>query len=314
MTETVSTLVTGSSGMIGTALTQVLLRNGEDVIGLDRNHNRWSDDVDSVTNRADLLEDDLRPYFEEAETVVHLAAHSRVAPTIDEPNLAVENIETTAKVIEQARRVDAKLIYPSSREVYGDLSYAPSEDAAGIRNPSNPYGASKASGEALIAAAENCHGLDACVLRISNVYGPYDASDRVIPLFISQAIHGQELTIYGSETVLDFVHLDNCVDGILAAMERFEKARGEAFNIVSGVGTSVLELANIISTLVDREVTVRVEPDRRGEVSRFIGDPTKARRLLGIDSHRSLREGLTTTVEWYREHEDITRSLAGLDG
>lgn len=295
--------------MIGTRLAETLLMRGYDVVGVDRNPNRWSSEVEAVTSRLDLLDDDVDEAFDGAEFIVHLAAHSRVRPTVSDPRKALENLEGTAAVIDHARRTDAGLLFASSREVYGEVDGAVTEDEADIRKQANPYAASKAGGEALVSAARNCYGVDACVLRLANVYGRYDASDRVVPLFVSKALNGEALTIYGSGKVLDFVHVEDCVGGIVAAIERFEKAGGETFNVASGVGTSLLQLAEAVSSLVEPDVGVRTEDDRQGEVGKFVGDPTKARRYLGFETGRSLQQGLAETLEWYRDNEAVTREI-----
>lgn len=305
-----SVAVTGSSGVVGTALVESLLGQGYDARGVDKRPNPWSEEVDAVTKQLDLLETGLGEDFPRAELIVHLAAHSRVRPTVENPRYAIENLESTLAVIERARELDAGVVFASSREVYGDVRGAMAvEGEFGLDDPANPYAASKVGGEALLSAARSCYGLDACVLRLANVYGPYDASDRVVPLFIARALAGKDLTIYGEEKVLDFVYLDDCVRGILAAIESFNVAEDETFNVATGEGTSLQRLAITVSELVERDISIHVEDNRRGEVTRFIGDPSKAQRVLGFEPRYSLRSGLRETIEWYRAHESVTRGI-----
>lgn len=312
MVSTSSVVVTGSSGVVGTALVESLLEQGYDVRGIDKRPNQWSEEVESVTTQLNLLETGLGDASLRADLIVHLAAHSRVRPTVDNPRQAIENLELTLAVIERAKQLDAGVIFASSREVYGDVRGAmAAEDEFNLRDPANPYAASKVGGEALLSAARSCYGVDACVLRLANVYGPYDASDRVVPLFIARALVGEDLTIYGQEKVLDFIYLDDCVRGFLAAIESFDVAEGETFNLASGEGTSLQRLAATVSELVEPDISVHVEDNRRGEVARFIGDPSKARRVLGFEPRYSLPAGLGETIEWYRSHDSVVRGILG---
>lgn len=307
-----SIVVTGSSGMIGTALVESLLERGFEVRGVDRRPNPWSEEADAVTSQIDLLDSDAGETFPSCDLIVHLAAHSRVRPSIEQPQQAIENIEVTMAVIERARHLNAGLVFASSREVYGDVRQTmATEDDFDLRDTENPYAASKASGEALISAFESCYGVDACVLRIANVYGPYDSSDRVVPLFIARALAGKDLVIYGQGKVLDFVYLYDCVRGFLAVVDAFEESGGETFNLATGEGTSLRELAFAVSELVDPAISIRTEDNRRGEVARFVGDPSKAKRVLGFEPHYSLRDGLRETIEWYRTHESVLCGITG---
>jgi UDP-glucose 4-epimerase len=307
MSDSPAVLVTGSSGMIGTALVERLLAEGVDVRGVDRCPNRWSDAVDAVTDRIDLLDPDAEDRLPaDANTVVHLAAHSRVRDLVEEPTDATENLQTLSTVLEYARRNDADLLFTSSREVYGDQGrtvYAESD--AGVRDAKNPYGASKVGGEALVTSYGECYDLRTCTLRLSNVYGRYDNYNRVIPVFVALADRGEDLTVYGGDKLLDFLYLDDCVDALTCAMERIDAAQGEVMNVGSGRGHSLLHLAELIVDRVGADVAVTVDDDRSGEVDRFVADVDRAQRLLGFEPTHSLLEGLDETVAWYRNRPDL---------
>jgi UDP-glucose 4-epimerase len=151
----------------------------------------------------------------------------------------------------------------------------------------------------MLKAYEQCYDIEASILRFSNVYGRFDVSDRVLPLFIAQAHDGQDLTVYGDDKVLDFTYLDDCVDGIVRVIEKFHKAKGTTFNIASGEGTSLIELAEEITRRVDTDVDIHVEPNRTGEVGRYVADISKANKVLNYDPAYSFDEGLDATVDWY---------------
>lgn len=307
MSDTPAVVVTGSSGMIGTALVERLLSQGIDVRGVDRCPNRWSDAVDTVTDRVNLLDPNAQGRLpDDADLVVHLAAHSRVRDLVEDPGSAEENLRTVTTALEYARVNDADLLFTSSREVYGDQGqtvYAESD--AGVNHVENPYGASKVGGEALVASYSECYDLRTCVLRLSNVYGRYDDYNRVIPVFVALADRGEDLTVYGGDKLLDFLYLDDCVDAIASAIETIDAVQGEVVNVGSGRGHSLLHLAELIVDRANADVAVTVDANRPGEVDRFVADVDRARRLMGFEPSYSLSEGLDETVAWYRSRPDL---------
>lgn len=299
-------LVTGSSGVIGTALAERLLDDGVDVVGVDRNPNRWSEAVDGATRRADLRDpaatEDLPA---DVDRVVHLAARSRVPDLVEDPAGARENVDSTHAVLEYARRVGADLLFASSREVYGEADRVRSRESdAGARSPVNPYGASKVAGEAMAAAYDECYDLRTATLRFSNVYGRYDASDRVVPTFVARARRGADLTVFGDDKVLDFLHVDDCVDAIRAALDGFGSVHGTALNVGAGRGRSLVDLAETIRAAVGSDSAVVVEENRTGEVSRFVPAIDAIEGLLGWTPEVGFEAGVRRTVEWYLDNED----------
>jgi UDP-glucose 4-epimerase len=300
-----SVLVTGASGMIGTALIERLHGDGYDVTGIDIEPNRWSDVVENLTIRADLLDDAVGEALpSDIDILVHLAANARVHRLVKHPRRARDNFEMTFNVLEYARQSGvSRVIFGSSREVYGNKGkIVYSEEDTYVDECESPYTASKVGGEAMLKAYEQCYDLEASILRFSNVYGRFDVSDRVLPLFIAQAHDGQDLTVYGDDKVLDFTYLDDCVEGIARVIEKFHKAKGTTFNIASGEGTSLIELAEEIARRVDTDVDIHVEPNRTGEVGRYVADISKANKVLNYDPAYSFDEGLDAAVDWYTEN------------
>ncbi len=297
-------VVTGSSGMIGTVLSKRLLSNGYEVIGVDNRTNRWDDEVDECTIAADLRDSTaLDTLPEEADYVIHLAANARVHRLVKHPRKAQDNLEMTFNVLEYVRTNSIpKVVFGSSREVYGNegkVIY--NEEDTYVDACESPYTASKVGSESMVKAYNQCYDVETAILRFSNVYGRYDLSDRVIPLFIAQASRNQDLTVYGDNKVLDFTYVDDCVDGIYHTISKFNKAKGMTFNIASGYGSSLVELAEIISDRIGADSKVHVEPNREGEVHRYIADINRAQKVLGYEPTHSLHDGLEKTIEWYYE-------------
>lgn len=311
MSDAPVVVVTGSSGMIGTALVERLLSKGIDVCGVDRCPNRWSDAVDGVTDRVDLLDPDAQDHLpDDPDLIVHLAANSRVRDLVEDPGSAEENLQTVITALEYARANDADLLFTSSREVYGGQGQTVCvESDVGVRDVENPYGASKVGGEALVASYSECYDLRTCTLRLSNVYGRYDDYDRVIPVFIALANRGEDLTIYGGDKLLDFLYLDDCVDALVRAIERIDAVQGEVLNIGSGKGYSLLHLAELIIERMDTDIDVIVDDNRPGEVDRFVADIDRAHRLMSFEPAYSVPEGLDKTISWYRDRPNLLNKM-----
>lgn len=307
MPSSPSVLVTGSSGVIGTALVKRLLEDDIDVRGVDCRPNPWSEAVQDVTNETNLLGDDLRGGLPaDVDTVVHLAAHSRVRDSVTNPTEAIENMRMLSTMLEYARETDSDFVFTSSREVYGyqgQTIYRESD--AGIRDVKNPYGASKAGGESLVESYQECYGVRSCTLRLSNVYGRFDSYNRVIPLFIAQAARGRDLTIYGDNKVLDFLYIDDCIDALARSINRMSSVHGEVMNIGSGEGYSLLQLAELIVENADTDIDVTVDSNRPGEVNRYVANLDRCSRLLGFEPSWSLEDGLEETIAWYRERPKL---------
>jgi len=308
----VKILFTGSSGTIGTGLAERLLNIGHEVVGVDSESNPWSEAIDNRTIVTDITEEqnvDTLPT--DADMIVHFAANARVHRLVKRPLGARENFDMTFNMLEFARKNDiSKFIFSSSREVYGNKGKTIySEEDTFADECESPYTASKVAGEALLDSYEQCYDIQSCILRFSNVYGKYDASDRVVPLFIAQAYRGEDLTVYGQDKVLDFTHVDDCVDGVLKTIDDFHKVSGMTLNIASGEGTSLVELAETISDAVSTDVEVTVEPNRTGEVSRFVSDITRAQKILGYDPDYNFYEGLEAAIDWYSERQHLFETI-----
>jgi nucleoside-diphosphate-sugar epimerase len=296
-------MLTGSSGTIGTRSFEKLLHLGYDVIGVDKKKNNWNKSLNKRTITLDLLkQSNLTKLPTDIDLIIHLAANARVYDLVKNPELALENMVTTFNVLDFARKSKVnKIIFSSSREVYGNSldETLIAEDQARIEHCESPYSASKVSAEALIHAYGKSFGLSYVIIRFSNVYGMYDDSDRVIPLWIRQALKNENLVIYGGSKVLDFTYIDDAVNGLVKTIERFDKIKSETFNIAShGKGKALIYVANKIKELLESESKIIVKESRPGEVYKFQADISKAQKLLEYEPKVGIDEGLTKTVQW----------------
>jgi UDP-glucose 4-epimerase len=297
-------LVTGSSGTLGTALCETLLNRGFDVVGVDIKPNKWNEKVQEATINLDLRDDNLSEKLPpNIDLVIHLAANARVYNLVVDPSLARDNFLISFNVLEYMRNAGIKkLIFSSSREVYGNsdkMIY--SEEDAHIKCCESPYTASKISGEALIHAYNQCYGIDFIILRFSNVYGKYDESDRVVPLFIKLTKEGKDLIVYGKDKVLDFTYIDDTIDGMMRCIEEFEDVKNDTFNIASGESVPILEVAQIIKNLLKGKNQIEIRDNRTGEVLRCIVDISKAKGKLGYNPKVKLENGLKNAIEYFEK-------------
>jgi nucleoside-diphosphate-sugar epimerase len=298
---TMTILLTGSSGTVGTALTQGLITRAYHVIPLDVKHSLWDEAIDRKTIFHDLRQP-LKKLPRKPDMIIHLAANARVHELVLRPNLARDNYLMTFNILEYARQEKVtRLVFSSSREIYGESKAGErrKEDDTALIKIKSPYTASKFGSEALLHAYYECYGIKPVIVRLSNVYGRYDVSERVIPLFIYYALRNRDLTIFGKEKKLDFTYIDDCVDGLIRIVERFDHVAGLTFNLSRGVGERIVDLAEMIVSLLHSRSKIKIGTKRVGEISTFVGDISLARKNLGYSPKASLQEGLPKNVEWY---------------
>jgi len=296
-------LVTGSSGTIGNCLCEALLKKGTDVVGIDIRGNRWNEEVGRRTVLGDLRDPaSLEKLTGSFDIVVHLAANARVFNLVKEPDLARDNFLTLYNTLEFVRNKNIqKVLFSSSREVYGNSGYIiHSEDEAYVKNCESSYTATKIAGEALIHAYEQCYGIEYVIIRFSNVYGRYDYSDRLVPLFISQSLANEDIRIFGRDKILDFTYIEDSVDGMVKALELFEISKNEVYNIATQKGYSIDTVAQNIIELTGSNSKLIYESNRTGEVCRFVADISKANAVLKYEPKNDLRGGISKAIDWYK--------------
>jgi UDP-glucose 4-epimerase len=297
-------LITGSSGTIGTRLCEKLLDGNYEIVGVDLKPNRWNDRINELTVIGDLRnKQTLEDLPKDVDLVIHLAVNARVYNLVIDPNLARDNFEISFNTLEFCRKNDIKrFIFASSREVYGDsMQIVHTENEAYVRNCESPYTASKIGGEALVHAYHQCYGINFIIIRFSNVYGMYDDSDRVVPLFIKLAKENKDLVVYGKEKLLDFTYIDDAISGILKCVENFEQLKNDVFNIASGKGIPIIELAQLIQKYMDSKNKIVIKENRTGEVVRFIADISKAKEKLSYEPKMTIDDGVRKSIKWYTE-------------
>jgi len=294
-------LITGSSGMIGTRLAERLVGQRK-VVGVDIRPNAWNEAVDKLTIRADLREPAAYANLPAtADIIVHLAANPGVVSLVADPLQALDNIVMLYHLLEYARRSNIRrVLFASSREVYGEAPAATrTEDEAFVHDCESPYTASKFGGEAILHAYRRCFGIEPVILRFSNVYGMYDDSDRLIPRFLRQATKNEPLEVYGREKMMDFAYIDDIVDGIVLAIDKFGTVIGGTFNLAFGESHTILSVARLVKEFLRSASEIVVGENRTGEIMQYEANIDRARAELGFSPRVPLEDGLRAAIAWY---------------
>jgi dTDP-glucose 4,6-dehydratase len=244
------------------------------------------------------------PLVEAADIVVHFAAETHVDRAImDAGTFITTDVYGTFVLLEAARRARHLrcFVQISTDEVYGSVHEGYSRETDELR-PRNPYAASKAGADRLAYSYWATYGVPVIVTRASNNYGPNQFPEKIIPLFITNALDHRPLPVYGDgRYVRDWLHvLDHC-RALDLLIERGQP--GEVYNIGGGNEVQNLDLTHRILRLLDRPTSLIVHvPDRPGHDRRYALDTTKL-RALGWAPRVPFDEGLRTTIAWYRENE-----------
>jgi dTDP-glucose 4,6-dehydratase/UDP-glucose 4-epimerase len=244
--------------------------------------------------------------MEGASGIVHLAAISRVKPAEENPDTCHStNVGGTFAVMSAAAQMPslAWVIHASSREVYGEPAFIPVDEFAPLR-PINVYGRSKLAAETVVRMEAMESGVNAAILRFSNVYGSvYDRPDRVIPIFIRQALANKQIELCNGEKVFDFTHIEDAGRAIESAI-MWSMARngvGEVLtaNIATGRRTSLKELASFIVRLSGSRSTIREVKGQSFEVHRFMANTALAWKELGFMANVNRMDGVARTIRLY---------------
>ncbi|HEU5473402.1 MAG TPA: dTDP-glucose 4,6-dehydratase [Actinophytocola sp.] len=235
------------------------------------------------------------------DLVVHLAAESHVDRSIlGSGEFIRTNVLGTHVLLQAALEAGVgRFVQVSTDEVYGSIAAGSWTEDRPLE-PNSPYSASKASADLLVRAYHRTHGLNACVTRCSNNYGPYQHPEKVVPLFLTNLIDGSKVPLYGDgHNVRDWLHVDDHCRGIALVAERGRA--GEVYNIGGGTELSNRALTETLLSITGHDFgMVRHVPDRKGHDARYSVDITKISRELGYAPRIGFAAGIAETLDWYR--------------
>jgi dTDP-glucose 4,6-dehydratase len=245
---------------------------------------------------------------ESVEVVVNFAAESHNSLAVVDPGRFFRtNVLGTQALLEASHRVGVERFHHvSTCEVYGDLPLDSEElfTEESPYRPRTPYNASKAAADHAVRAYHETYGLPVTITNCSNNYGPAQFPEKVIPLFVTNALDDLDLPLYAStENRREWLHVRDHCRAIELVLERGRV--GETYNVGSGVEKSIAQIADAVLDLTGKPESLKtIVPDRPGHDRRYLLDSSKLRRELGWSPEVEFESGLGETVDWYRARRD----------
>lgn len=306
-------LVTGAAGFIGSHLTERLLSEGHDVVGVDAFVDYYPRDQKErnlagarQNPRFTLVEGrlqdlDLAPLLEGSAQVYHLAAQAGVRASWgrDFEGYTSHNVLATQRLLEAALQAGVpRVVCASSSSVYGDAPRLPLRED-GLCRPLSPYGVTKLAAENLGLLYEKNHGLPVVSLRYFTAYGPRQRPDMAFHKFLKACRDGGTIRVYGDgRQTRDFTFIDDIVAATRAAGDSGRP--GCVYNVGGGERTALLDVLEMIQQVSGRRVAIVHEEDQKGDMRDTFADTSAAQRDLGFRSTVALREGLAAEWDWIR--------------
>ena len=309
-------LITGGAGFLGSWLCDVLVEQGARVICVDNLSSGLESNISHLLNEDNFkfirhdVSEPLKLDEKKVDLIMHLA--SRASPLeFDKYPIEIIRANTlgTMNMLELARKYNARFLFTSTSEVYGDAKVIPTpETYNGDVNPvgvRSCYDESKRCGEALCMAYLRQYGLDVRIARTFNTYGSRMRADgvygRVIPRFITQALNNKPITIFGDgKQTRSFCYVTDQIEGLLR-LAWFDECKGEVVNIGNPNEITILELAEIIKKIANSKSEIKFYPPMPDDPRRRCPDISKAKKILNWTPKVELEDGLKRTVEWFRE-------------
>jgi len=315
-------LVTGAGGFIGSHLIERLIDLGADVKGFVRYNSRndWglleiipSQKLDSLQ----IISGDLQDYdavfsaVRDVDVIFHLGSLISIPYSYIRPRDTIENnILSTLNILTAARDLGVeKVVHTSSSEVYGTALYVPIDEKHPLQGQS-PYSASKIGADKIAESFYCSFDLPVATIRPFNTYGPRQSARAIIPTIITQAIEQEKIKLGSLFPTRDYTFVKDTVNGFISTAES-KSSIGEVINIGSNFEISMGDLAQRISSLLNKDIMIMQDSSRvrplKSEVKRLWCDNAKAKRLLGWEPQVSLDEGLKETIEWISENKKMIK-------
>jgi len=301
-------LVTGAAGFIGSTYVRIA-GDEHEITVLDKL--TYAGRPENLPAGVELIEGAIedpkivREAMEGVDAVVNFAAESHVDRSIDDQDaFARTHVIGTGTLLDAARELGVgRYLQVSTDEVYGSIESGSFTESSPL-DPSSPYSATKAAGDLLVAAHFHTYGLEAVICRGSNNYGPRQYPEKLIPLMVLNALHGDPLPVYGDgRQVRNWLYVDDFCRGIHTVLEKGEP--GEAYNVGGPDECENIEVVRQVIELTGAdEGLIEYVADRPGHDRRYSLGSDKIREQLGWEAQVRFAEGLERTVQWYRDNEE----------
>ncbi|MFC2154212.1 NAD-dependent epimerase/dehydratase family protein [Candidatus Altiarchaeota archaeon] len=304
-------LVLGGNGFLGSHLSESLVSAGFEVTVFDI-FPQGQSNLEAIIDKIKVIEGDfcdnkkVANALDDMDYVFHYISTTNPITAKDDPIYdAKTNIISSINLFQNILHSNVKkIIFPSSGgTIYGNIDVGLINEDHPLK-PINPYGISKLTIEKYLQYYHQIHGLDYLILRYSNPFGerqnPY-GKQGVIPIFLNKILRGEQIVAYGDGSMIrDYIYISDAIEATLAVLEKTSKEK--IFNIGRGVGTSLNELIDIISEIVDMDVMPRYTGESKGYVTRFVLDNSKIKKYTGWEPTTTLREGIAKTWEWVKNY------------
>ncbi len=315
-------LITGVAGFIGSFTAKALLARGETVIGVDNLNSYY--DVELKKTRLSMLRSEDRFSFHELSIadpafgeklarqnitkIIHLAAQAGVRHSIDAPrDYAVSNLSGFTELLELARTVKAQhIVYASSSSIYGGNLEVPFSEDSRTDHPVSFYGATKKANEAMAYSYASLYKLPLTGLRFFTVYGPLGRPDMAYMIFARKMMAGEPIELFGQgEMSRDFTYIDDCVAGIIAALNNpptSYEVPHRIFNLGNDQPEKLGDFVGYLEEHLGVGADKRLKPMQLGDVRKTWANIDRARTELGYAPKTALRDGLKSFVDWYKDY------------
>jgi UDP-glucuronate 4-epimerase len=317
-------LVTGCAGFLGSHLSERLLDDGVEVVGVDcftdyypralkeANLVRLRDERRFTLCALDLSNDGLDGLVADVDAIFHLAAQPGVRGSFGATfaTYVRHNVHATQRLLEATARCDPMptFVYASSSSIYGTAKCFPTPETTPPR-PVSPYGVTKVATEQLAGAYHRSHGVPAVGLRYFTAYGPRQRPDMAFAQFARRALEGQPLSLLGSgRQVRDFTYVDDVVTATVAAARR--RAPGPVYNVGGGAPVPLRDTIDLLGELLGRRLRIEHRKAVRGDARVTCADCSLAARELGFMAKMPLRDGLARQLQWLLETRPAPRIVA----